>query len=58
MLREEAPGAQRRRPPLSWMEGERGEDGRSGQRRVGELSLPRGTGDSGAGRVGRGSLRP
>lgn len=30
MLREEAPGAQRRGSPLSWMEGERGEDGRPG----------------------------
>lgn len=32
--------------------------GGPGQRRVGELSLPRGTGHSGASRVGRGSVRP
>lgn len=55
---EEAPGAQRRGSPLSWMEGERGEDGRSGARRVSEMCRPRGTGDSGARRVGRGSSRP
>lgn len=57
MLREEAPGARRRGPPLSWMEGDRGEDRRPGRGREGGRA--RGTaGDSGAGRVGRGISRP
>lgn len=43
MLREEAPGAQRRGSPLSWMEGERGEDRRPGAGRGGR-SRPRNTG--------------
>ena len=38
MFREEAPGARRRGPPLSWMEGERGEDRRPGR---GGRSRPR-----------------
>ena len=59
MLREEAPGAQRRGSPLSWMEGERGEDRRPGAGRGGEGGRARGTpGDSGASRGGRGPSRP
>lgn len=42
MLREEAPGAQRRGSPLSWMEGERGEDGRSGAEAGGRAVAPAG----------------
>lgn len=48
MIRGEAPGAQTRASPLSWMEGERGEDRGSGAEAGGRDVAPGGTGDSGA----------
>lgn len=58
MLRKPAPDAQRRESPLSWMEGERGEDRKTGAggARRGQVGAPRGPGDPVRGAPGDGGV--